>query len=89
MANIAPSDIHVRLLGLGQEQWRVAYGLPVGDGLYELLGPMPDGEQWQFTPGQVVECEEVVLFLGDYGLLACRALPPNDSLKPNPHQGGA
>ena len=74
MADSAPVDIHVRLLGLGQEQWRITQAVPVGADRYELLGPMPDGEQWQFLPGQIVECEEVVLFLGGYGLLACSAV---------------
>lgn len=80
-----PTDVHVRLLGLGEEQWRIARGIPVGENVYELLGPIPAGEQWEFQPGQMVECEEVVLFFGDYGMLACRALPPNKSFKLDPH----
>lgn len=77
-----PTDVHVRLLGLGEEQWRIARGIPVGENVYELLGPIPVGEQWEFQPGQIVECEEVVLFLGDYGMLACRALPSSTIRRP-------
>lgn len=88
MANRKPVDIYIRLLNPSTEQWRIAQGIPVGDGLYELLGPVPESERWEFQPGQVVECEEVVLFFGDYGLLARRALPPDPALDPGPGQVG-
>ena len=63
-------DIYVRLLGLPYEQWRLASARPLDGDRYELLGAVPSEEQWEFQPGEIVECEEVVLTLGGYGLLA-------------------
>lgn len=64
-------EIYVRLLGLPHEQWRVATGRCLGGDVYEVLGPVPVGERWQFQPGQIVMCEEVGLTLGGFGMLAC------------------
>lgn len=66
-------QIYVRLLGLGHEQWRIADALRLSDEQYQLCGPVPEGEIWEFQPGQVVLIEEVVLTLGGYGLLAVSA----------------
>jgi hypothetical protein len=32
--------------------------------VYWLLGTVPDGDVWQFQPGDVVRCEELVLVEG-------------------------
>ena len=63
-------QIYVRLLGLKYEQWRIADALRLSTEVYQLCGPVPDGEHWEFQPGQVVLVDEVVLTLGGYGLLA-------------------
>ncbi len=65
-----PVEIYMRLIGLHHEQWRVAEAVPMGEDLYKVIGPIPDGEQWEFQPGQIVSVEEFVLTLGGYGLLA-------------------
>lgn len=65
-------EVYVRLLGLPYEQWRLACARSVDGDTYILSGPVPAGEQWEFQPGEIVVCEEVVLTLGGYGLLAVR-----------------
>jgi hypothetical protein len=30
----------------------------VGPNSYRILGPVPEGESWQFNPGEVVICTE-------------------------------
>ena len=49
--------VYVALLDEGTEVWRPVAVEQVGPGLFCLLGPVPEGERWQFQPGQVVRCE--------------------------------
>ena len=81
--------IHVQLLGEGTPVWRPARALHLSGSIFELLGPQPEDEDWQFKPGQVVECQVQAFGGNDSGLVAMRALPPNNSFKPNPLRGSA
>lgn len=74
MSQYADQEIYVRLLGLPYEQWRLASACLVDNEKYILSGPVPAGERWEFQPGETVVCEEVVLTLGGYGLLAVRRI---------------
>ncbi len=77
------TTVHVSLLGEGTTVWRTAIAVALTHSAYELLGPQPIGEDWQFKPGQVVECQEHIFADGTSGLVAIGALPPNNSFKPN------
>jgi hypothetical protein len=81
--------IHVALLGEGTPAWRPTQARHIEAFTYELLGTVPDDEEWQFKPGQLVECHEHVFAGGGSGLVALRALPPNNSFKPKPLRGSA
>jgi hypothetical protein len=42
------------LLNEGTHVWRPVAVKTLSDGTYQILGPMPDDEQWTFAPGSVV-----------------------------------
>jgi hypothetical protein len=50
-------EVYVALLDEGTKVWRPVAADPVEPGLFRLLGPVPDNEVWQFSPGEVVLCE--------------------------------
>jgi hypothetical protein len=54
-------EVHVALLDEGTAVWRPVAAEPIEPGLYRLLGPVPDGERWEFVPAAVVRCEWRVL----------------------------
>ncbi|MDX1804554.1 MAG: hypothetical protein R3292_10770 [Alcanivorax sp.] len=54
-------EVYVALEGLHTEAWRAVNAVHVHDEVFRLVGNMPDDESWQFTPGQLVECERCVL----------------------------
>jgi len=66
--------VYIALLGEGTTVWRPAQARHIQGDVYELLGSIPVDEQWQFSPGQLVECEEQVLPGGSSGLVACRPI---------------
>jgi hypothetical protein len=66
----ATCTVLVPLLGEGTAVWRPVSALRVGPGLFRLCGPIPDGEIWEFTPGEVVRCAMQVFSGGEQGLAA-------------------
>jgi hypothetical protein len=41
------------MLNDGTEVWRPVTVKTLDDGTYQILGPMPDDEQWNFAPGSI------------------------------------
>ena len=66
------NQVYVALIGEGIPVWRPVNARSVSDGVFELLGPKEHGEEWEFQPGQLVECEEHSFSLGVVGLVARR-----------------
>ena len=66
------TEVFVALLGEGTPVWRPVQARLVGNGVYELVGPMVADEVWEFQPGQVVECEQHSFSPGLAGLVARR-----------------
>ncbi len=64
--------IHVALLWDGTPVWRPVQARLVHGTVYEILGQMPDEEQWEYQPGQLVECRQHVFAGGSSGLIAYR-----------------
>jgi hypothetical protein len=83
------TTVHVQLLGEGTPVWRPVDAAAFGPSIFRLSGPQPANEEWQFQPGQLVECQEHTFADGTMGLVAVRALPPNSSSKPTPLRGAA
>ena len=71
-----PLTIYVGLLDEGVTVWRPVVAREVSPGRYELSGAIPEGERWEFQPGQVVECERRALDGGEFGLVATRLARP-------------
>ena len=55
------SEIYVSLLNEGINVWRPVSAEFISDNLYQILGEVPEGEEWQFQPGEIVECKEAEL----------------------------
>ena len=66
------ADVHVALLGEGTSAWRPVEARHIHGTVYEILGLVPDDEEWEFQPGQLVECEQQVFSGGSSGLVALR-----------------
>ena len=49
--------IYVALLNEGTPCWRPVEAVALGDGIFRIAGVSPDGEDWEFQPGDVVRCE--------------------------------
>jgi len=53
------STIYISLLDEGTTVFRPTQGVPVREGVYEVLPTSdynPEDEHWEFTPGSVVHC---------------------------------
>jgi hypothetical protein len=64
--------IYVPLLDEGVDVWRPALAEALADGSFRLIGPVPEGEVWQFQPGDVVAGQEHVFSDGTEGLVATK-----------------
>ncbi len=45
--------------------WRPVQAEKVGASLYRVVGPLPEGEVWEFPPGSVVRTQVTQLSEGD------------------------
>jgi hypothetical protein len=64
------TKIFVQLLNEGTDCWRPADAKEHGDGVFEILGIMPAGEEWQFVPGTRVRCRQQQFADGPKALVA-------------------
>ena len=64
------SQIYVALLDEGVDVWRPVDAERVQGDDYKLAGSVPDGEKWEFQPGDVVRCHERTFADGHTGLCA-------------------
>jgi hypothetical protein len=62
--------VHVALLGEGTVVWRPVAAQPISPGLFRLIGPIPEGERWEFQPDEVVRCERRTLSNGTRAVVA-------------------
>ncbi len=63
-------EVLIALLNEDVECWRPVHADELGSGLYRLQGPVPDGEVWEYQPGDVVKAEEKVFSDGERRLVA-------------------
>ncbi len=66
--------IYVMLMGEGLNVLRSVQAEHLGRDFYRIIEPMPEGETWQFQPGQVVRCKKKNLSSGK-GLVAVEEAP--------------
>lgn len=70
--------VFVALLNEGTEVWRPVPAIHIQGNVFKLGGSVPEDEEWQFLPGQIVECENKTFSGGTSGLVAIRSIePPN------------
>jgi hypothetical protein len=62
--------VFVALLDEGVDCWRPVDAEHVIDDQYVLSGPIPEGEVWEFQPGETVQCREQTFQDGATGLVA-------------------
>jgi hypothetical protein len=74
-----PLTVYVALRNEGTSVWRPVAAELAGRGLYRLIGPIPQGEAWEFQPGEVVRCQERSFAGSVRALVAveCVAIDPN------------
>lgn len=58
------TNIYVNLLGEGLNMLRAVRAEHLGRDYYRIIEPMPDSEQWEYGPGQVVVCRKKNLSSG-------------------------
>jgi hypothetical protein len=58
------TEIYVALVGEGLNLMRTVKAEHVGRDFYKIVEEMPEGETWEFTPGQVVRCKKRNLSTG-------------------------
>lgn len=63
-------QVYVALLDEGVACWRPVNAVHVGEDQYVLAGPIPEGEVWEFRPGETVRCRERTFQGGATGLVA-------------------
>jgi hypothetical protein len=51
------ATIYMPLLNEGVNVWRPVEATPMSEDTYQVMGEMPDIEEWAFAPGTVVRCE--------------------------------
>ena len=68
-------EIHVYLQDEGVDVWRPVKAEKIGINKYKIIGINdydPSNEKWQFSPGDIVECEERKFADGKSGLIAVK-----------------
>lgn len=56
-------EIYVYLLAEGTHVWRPVQAEKLSDNLFRIISinPNPEDENWQFSAGDIVKCEERIL----------------------------
>ena len=62
--------MYVALLDEDVDCWRPVNAEHIGADQYVLAGPIPQGEVWEFQPGETVRCRERTFEGGAIGLVA-------------------
>jgi hypothetical protein len=62
--------IFVGLMDEGTLCWRPVPAVRKSGAIFELLGPVPEDEDWQFRPGDTVKCVSRKFQDGTTGLVA-------------------
>jgi hypothetical protein len=58
------TEIFVNLMGEGLNVLRRVRAEHLGRDFYRIIGDMPEGENWQYQPGQIVRCKKTKLSSG-------------------------
>jgi hypothetical protein len=75
-------EVQVSFLDEGTAVWRPVVARLVKPGWFQLLGPVPYSERWEFPPGAVVRCERRALS-GGVVLVAVEGGPARPGAPPD------
>ena len=68
-----PETVYMPLLDEGTDVWRPVEASRLDEGVYIILGVVPEGERWAFPPGSKVRCQPR-RFPGETDRLVAKAL---------------
>lgn len=68
-------QIYVALLDEAVPVWRPVDTEHLPGDAYRLMGPIPEGEVWEFQPGDVVRCQRRTFSDGVIALVAVERVP--------------
>ena len=57
------------------DAWRPVAATHLREDRYLLSGPVPEGETWEFQPGEIVRCREQKFEDGTLGTIAFACVP--------------
>jgi hypothetical protein len=67
-------DIYVALLNESVDVWRPVKARKIGSNVYQITeAEIPEGEEWEFGPGSVVNCKENTFANGSVALVAYKS----------------
>lgn len=69
------AEIYVALRGEGTDVWRPVKAHHISGDLYRIIGTVPDDEEWEYQPGDLVRCRWRE-FANGSGLLAVERMTP-------------
>lgn len=69
-SNVQTTRIFMPLLNEGTDCWCPVNVKEHGEGVFEVLGIIPAGEEWQFAPGERVRCRPKIFADGSTALVA-------------------
>ena len=50
--------VYLELLNEGTDCWRPVEAKDLGEGRFQIISSQPEDEDWQFRPGDVIECRK-------------------------------
>jgi len=50
--------IYIELMNEGTDCWRPVEAKDLGDGHFLIVSSQPEDEDWQFKPGDIIECRK-------------------------------
>lgn len=69
-------QIYTKLLGEKMEVWRPVEAVKMGNDSYKIISPNPEPkiEKWEFSKGDLVQCENKIFSNGDKGVIAVKKI---------------
>jgi hypothetical protein len=70
MSDDRPVTIQMRLINGGPDSWRPVQAIRQREDIYCVIGPVAEGEQWQFPPGTLVRRKRKIMSNGKQEMVA-------------------
>ncbi len=70
MSDERPVTIQMRLMNGGPDAWRPVQAIRQREDIYCVIGPVGEGEKWQFPPGTLVRRKRKMMSNGKQEMVA-------------------